>query len=275
MIEGADGVAAQARRAAGEAAPWVERLARAGYVARGVVYLVVGWLAARAAWRHGRPGGTDDALDTVHAMPGGRWLLVLLAVGLAGFALWRFVQAALDPEGSGSDAKGAAKRIGHAASGLVHAGLALTAARLAMHWGGGGGASWADTALSGRGRAVILAVALGTAGYGVYQLVRAWRADVGKRLDLSSVSEGTRTWLVRAARMGLGARGVVFVVAGLLVVRAAHRGGGAEPPDLEAALRALQAQPEGAAMLGVVGVGLAAYGIFELVKARYRRIRPA
>jgi hypothetical protein len=274
MIDGVERVAAGARRAAGEAAPWVERLARAGYAARGVVYLVVGWLAARAAWGHRRPGGTDEAMDTVHGLPGGRWLLAALAVGLAGFELWRFVQAALDPERSGGDAKGIARRIGHAASGAIHAGLATAAARTALHWGRGGG-SWADEALSGRGRAIVLAVALGTAGYGAYQLVKAYRADVGKRLDLSRMSPGGRTWAVRAARMGLGARGVVFVVAGLLLLCAARTGGAEQAPGLEDSLRALQQQPEGAALLGIVGIGLAAYGAFELVKARYRRITPA
>lgn len=275
MVEEVERVVETAKRAAGEAAPWVERLARAGYAARGVVYLLVAWLAARAAWLHRRPGGTDDALSTVDHLPAGRGLLVALAVGLAGFALWRLVQAALDPEHDGNDLRGIGIRLSHAGSGIVHAGLALGAAKLALRWGQPGGTAWYATALTGRGRTIVLLAALGTVGYGIYQLVKAVRKDVEEKLERSEMSERTRRWAVPAARAGIGARGAVFLAAGLVLLRAARDGAEARAPGLEGSLRALQEQPWGAALLGLVAVGLAGYGAFELVKARYRRIRPA
>lgn len=261
------------RDAARQAAPWVVVLARAGYASRGVVYLLIALLAARAARGSGSPGGTREAMREVERQPAGDWMLVLLAVGLAGFALWRFVQAALDPEGKGDDgqAAGAAHRVRYAVSGVLHAALAMAA------WQGGRGGgedAWYADALSPLGRLAVGAAALGFLGYGVYQAYRAYQVDLDDQLDLSRVSAGTRAWLVRAGRAGLTARGVVFAVIGILLVQAALGGGPEESPGLQGALRTLREQPFGPYLLGLMAVGLAGYGVFELARARYRRIRP-
>ena len=104
-----------ARRAGREARPWVRPLARAGYAAKGVLYITIGILAAMAAFGGGGDGattGSKGAIRAIQEQPFGQVLLVLLTVGLAGYALWRFVQAILDPEGEGTDAKGAASSRG-------------------------------------------------------------------------------------------------------------------------------------------------------------------
>src|SRR5688572_30764456 len=105
----------EVERAAREARPWVVRLARFGYVAKGIVYVVIGLLALQAAVG---PGGKmsdgEGALKTILGQPFGWFLLGVLAVGLFGYALWRLVQAFLDPEGKGTDARGLLKRTGYA-----------------------------------------------------------------------------------------------------------------------------------------------------------------
>lgn len=263
------------RQAARQAAPWVVGLARAGYAAHGVVYLVVALLAMRAARGGGSPGGTEEAMREVERQPGGDWMLWLLAIGLAGFALWRFVQAALDPEGKGAEdpAKGAAHRVRYAGSGVVHGALALAAARMASG-GSGGGDSWYSSGLSPLGKLAVAAAALGFLAYGAYQVYRAYRVDLDDQLDLSRLRSASRTWVVRAARAGIAARGVVFAMIGVLLGQAALRRGPDESPGLQGALRALQEQPFGKYLLGLIAVGLAGYGIYELVRARYRRISP-
>jgi hypothetical protein len=95
-----------------------------------------------------------------------------------------------------------------------------------------------------------------------------------KQLDLSRMSADTRRWFIRAARAGLAARGVVFALIGILLGQAALRKGPEESPGLQGALQTLRQQPYGAYLLGAVALGLAGYGIFELVRARYRRIHP-
>jgi hypothetical protein len=273
--------AMRARAAAGEAAPWVERLARLGYAAKGVVYLIIGGIAARAAFGSGeRVEGSQGALRTILEQPFGRALLGLTALGLAGYALWRFVQAALDPEHKGTDAGGAAKRAGYAISGVIHVGLALAAVRMVMGGGGGqGGGDSADhwTAVLMRqpaGRWLVAAVGLGIMAYGAYALYRAYAVKLDRQLDLSRMGPEARTWAVRAGRAGIAARGVVFLVMGFFLLRAALQFDPSEARGLDGALQTLQQASYGPWILALVALGLAAYGVYQLVEARYRRIQP-
>src|SRR5512141_495037 len=120
---------------------WVDRFARAGYAAKGVVYLLIGVLALQAAAGvGGRTTGTSGALHVLLRQPLGRWLLALVAVGLTGCAAWRLYCAAADPKHPGRrDWKRAAVRVGYTMSALIHGGIAWQAARLALGWGGGAG----------------------------------------------------------------------------------------------------------------------------------------
>jgi hypothetical protein len=189
--------------------------------------------------------------------------------------VWRFVEAGLDPERDG-----AGKRALFAISGVIHVGLALTAARMAMgsSSGGGGGshASWTAKVLEAPGgRFLVGAAALGIAAYGVVQLMQAYKAKLDKQLDLSPLSPGARTWAIRAARAGLAARGVVFLVLGFFLLQAARQSDASETRGLGGALEALHDTSYGAWVLGLVALGLIGYGVTQLLKARYRRIKPA
>jgi hypothetical protein len=265
---------AAARGAAREAAPWVERLARMGYAARGIVYVIVGIIAAQAA--RGKRGVADqqDVFGEILQRPGGKFMLGLVAVGLLGYSLWRFVEAGLDPEHDG-----AGKRALFAVSGVIHVGLALTAVRMAMgssSGGGGGHAGWTAKVLDAPGgRFLVGAAALGIAAYGVVQLVQAYKAKLDKRLDLSPLGPQARSWAVRAARAGLAARGVVFLVLGFFLLQAARQSDASETRGLGGALAALHDTAYGAWVLGLVALGLIGYGVTQLLKARYRRITPA
>jgi hypothetical protein len=270
------------RQAVREAAPWVQRLARMGYAAKGVVYLIIGGLAVKAALGEGgRTTDSEGALRTILQQPHGWLLLAIVAVGLAGYALWCFVQATIDPEGLGRDAKGMGQRAVRAISGAIHAGLALQGARMAFGLGGGntGGSAaqdWTAAVLAhSMGRWIIAAVGLAIAAGGLLELTRAYRIDLPKQLDLSRLSSSARVWVVRCGRVGMGARGIVFAIIGTLVIRAALTYDSRETAGIGAALEKLHEQPHGRWLLGLVAAGLIAFGMFELVLARYRRIRAA
>lgn len=267
-----------------DAEPWVERLARLGYVAKGIVYIIVGGIALRVATGTSGGGGTtgtEGAIESIARQPLGRAMVALLAVGLLGYAIWRFVQAIRDPEGKGSDAKGKTARAAYGISGIVHAGLALEAARLALGSGQGDGS---ESGVDSRtamlmsqpfGQWLVGLVGLVIAAFGCYELYRAYKGDVAKRLRLRGVDDDTRRWIVRSGRLGYAARGVVFLVIGYFLVQAARRFDPSDARGLGGALQSLRGESYGPWLLGLVAVGLVAYGVFSLVNARYRHIDPA
>ena len=253
-------------------------LARAGYLAEGVVYLIVGLLALQAAaGAGGAVTGPEGALLTILRQPLGRVLLGFTAVGLSGYAIWRLFCAAVDPERRSDGLKRLFVRIGYAGSGVAHGALALEAAYLALRNGGGGGGDraegWtAEVLQASFGPWLVGAVAVGIGIYGIAQIMRGLGPKVEERLQLGELPPDQRRLVVRVGRVGTVARGVVFGIIGYLLLRAALEHDPQEAGGLADALHTLQRQPHAPILLGAVAVGLAAYGAYQLVKARYRVI---
>ncbi|HET8625751.1 MAG TPA: DUF1206 domain-containing protein [Gemmatimonadales bacterium] len=258
----------------------MEDFARAGYLAKGVVYLLIGLLAFQAAaGAGGAVTGPEGAFFTLLQQPLGRVLLGLTAVGLSGYAVWRLFCAAFDPERREEHVKRIFVRIGYAGSGLAHAALALEAGRLALGRGGGGGGageraeSWTARVLDAPlGPWIVGAVAIGIAVYGVAQIVRGMGRKVEERLRLGELAPDERRLVIRVGRVGHVARGIVFGIIGVLLMRAALDHNPQEAGGLGDALATLARQPYSPFLLGGVALGLAAYGAYQLVKARYRVI---
>lgn len=269
-----------ARRAVRETSPWVQRLARLGYAAKGVVYLIIGGFAAKAAFTPAEElQDSSEALGTIAQQPFGRVLLGLVALGLAGYVLWRLVQALRDPEHKGTDAKGLATRAGYLMSAAAYTGLTLEAVRLLRGSGGGGESNgaqhWSAMVMQQPfGRVAVGLAGVGIAAFGLYEIYRGATKDLGKRLNLEGAAVPQRKRIVALGRAGYAARGVVFIIIGWLVITAALQFDPSEAKGLEGALATLRGQPYGAWLLGIVALGLVAYGLFQLVNARYRAIRP-
>lgn len=263
-------------RAGRHARPWVERLARAGYVAKGIVYAVIGVLALRQALSSGgETTGTSGAVESVGARPFGGLMLVLLGLGLLGYTLWKFTQAIMDTENKGSDAKGIGRRIAYAGSGLIHGGIALTAATVFLSGSSGGSSSadWTAQAMSfPPGRILVALVGLGVIGVAVYQLHAAYTAKFRRDLKLHEMNPKAEWWATRAGRIGTAARAVVIAVAGIFVVLAAYRSDASETRGLGGALQSLSNQPFGPYILGAIAAGLLLYAVFMVVVARYRHV---
>ena len=253
----------------------LETAGRVGYAFKGVLYVLLGTLAASAAWTGGDAEGRRGALQTVAEAPFGNVLLTVLAVGLAAYAVWRLAMAALDPEREGTDASGIAHRVGYLVSGASYGLLAWAAVRV-LQGGGGGGESGAEQgsatvlALPG-GRWLLAAVAVAVLGFGVFELVRAYKASFMDKLDLEGDAVRHRTTIERLGRAGLTARGVVYAVIGAGLATAAYQYDSDEAEGLDQALATVREQPYGVYLLVLVGLGLAAYGLYCGVNARYRR----
>ncbi|HEY9859852.1 MAG TPA: DUF1206 domain-containing protein [Candidatus Obscuribacterales bacterium] len=270
----------QAGRAARQVAsqPWVEPLARFGYTAKGIVYALVGILAAQAAF--GAGGKTTDsqgALQTILEQPFGQFLLGLVAIGLLGYVLWSLVQAVMDTENHGTNAKGIAQRLGYVGTAIVYSGLALTAAKLALGSGGSGGGNasqdWTARLLAQPfGQWLVGTIGALTIGFGFYHFYEAYTAKFRRKLKLNEMSAPEKTWATRMGRFGLAARGVVFAVIGFFLIQAARSSNASQVRGLGGALAALASQPYGPWLLGLVALGLVAYGIYNFVQARYRQM---
>ncbi|HEY3013425.1 MAG TPA: DUF1206 domain-containing protein, partial [Gemmatimonadales bacterium] len=251
--------------------------ARVGYAAKALLYITVGSLASRAALgQGGRVTDTQGALRVVNGATFGRVLLLVVAAGLLGYAVWRLVEAAIDPERRGTGLKALAVRAGFAARGLVHGVLGITAIRVALgHRAGTSGNQsrhWTARAFDlPAGELLVGLVAAAIAAYGVYQFYRAWAPKLGRNLQLSLLSDPMREWVVGVSRFGIAARGVVFCLIGVFLGRAALRHDAGQAGGLRESLGTLAAV--GQWPFAVVAFGLVAYGVYELVNARYRRIR--
>lgn len=215
-------------------------------------------------------------MATVLRAPFGRALLAGIGVALLGYAAWRIVEGIADPDGRGRDLKGLGLRGSFLARGLVHAALAVSAFRAAVgkpaeNEGGERSREATETAFALPGGVwLVWAVAAGIAGYGAYQLYRAATAKVGRHLDKAHLSAETGRWVIGVSRFGIAARGVVFLAIGWLFARAAMRHDPGQAGGIAEALRTLR--DLGRWPYAAIAVGLIAYGAYQVVNARYRRI---
>ena len=253
----------------------LQPLARAGFLAKGIVYIVIGWLAIQiVVGSGGQTTGTQGALQVIRDAPAGEFLLVLVGIGLIAYALWRLAQAIFDPEGESAreGAKGAAKRVGYAVSGLVYGALGSSVLLSFVGGGGSGGGSStqgmvATLLQSTAGRWLVGIIGVIVIGVGLFQLKRAAEASFMRKLSTNA------TWIRRAGQIGFAARGVVYGILGALTILAAVQLDPSETGGIDQALTTLAAQPYGPWLLGAVAVGLLLYGIYATTLVRYRVVR--
>lgn len=253
-------------------------LARVGYAAKGVVYLIIGGLAARAAIGIG--GTTTDqhgAIQAIYKQPFGRFLLAIVTIGFFAFTLWSLAQAVFDTEGKGTDAKGIATRIGYGVAGIIYLGLAITALKMVSGTGGSGKSSnasaqdWTARLLSAPGGgALVVLVALVMFGVTAAMFYRAYSAEF--REHFVAMRANVKNAVLALGRIGYAALGVVFAVVGIFLLLAGFQHNPGQAKGLSGALQVVAQQPFGHFLLALLALGLFAYGIFSLAEARYRRI---
>lgn len=248
----------------------VENFARAGYAARGIVYILLGYFALSTAGG-GAGDGATSVLRQIREMPLGTVLLVLVGLGLFGWGVYRLFGAAVDIQGKGTDAKGLGTRFGHALSGLAHIALCWVALRLAFgdgSAGAGGGDRKAQAATAAEqlpmGETLIALVGIGFALAALQQLVKAATGNFMSLID-PRAPDATE-WLGRA---GYAARGIVFAALAWQILQVAFGGGSAAEAGIGGALDSLR---ETRWLYMLVAAGLILFGVFSLVMARFRKI---
>jgi hypothetical protein len=257
-------------------APQFEWLARGGLVARGVIYAVIGLLALKLALGDGgKTTNQKGALTTIAEQPFGKALLILTAVGLAGYATWRLVRAALGhgPEGA-DDTK---ERIGGLVSGLAYGALFITAVSILFGSGGGGGSRGPDKATGGvldwpAGQALVVIAGLVLIGVGIDQGIKAVKGEFLDKSKTEEMSEGVERAFTAVGVFGHLARMVVFALIGWFLIRAAIDYDPDKAVGLDGALAALGRSSYGPALLGIVAAGLLGFAAYSIADARYRKV---
>ncbi|GAB3492265.1 DUF1206 domain-containing protein [Spirosoma knui] len=261
---------------------WVKHFARLGLVAKGVVYCLVGILAFMAAFEIG--GRSERTLNKqgvfrfILDQPLGQILLALVAAGLVCYALWRLTQAFLDTEHKGTDAKGIARRIGYAFSGLVYGSLAYGSFRMVLGRQGNQGGDRSRQTLVGEllqkpfGQWLVGLLGLCIIGFGLYQIYRALSGKYLKHVQTSSIKAELKEMIIRSGKIGYTARGVVWGLIGYLFIKAALAANASEAGGSSRAFAFLEKASYGSFLLGAVALGLFCYGIFMFVRARYEAI---
>jgi hypothetical protein len=252
-----------------------EWFARAGLAARGTVYLIIGFLAIKLAFGDG--GKTTDqqgALATIAKQPLGTVLLLLLAVGLAGYASWRLARAAIGQGREGDD--DLKSRIDGLISGVAYFGLCFTAIKIVAGAGGGGGNN-PDKTTGGvlgwpGGPWIVGIVGVIIIAVGLEQGYKGITRKFMEKADTGRMSEPVEKAYAAFGVFGHLARMVVFAMIGWFVLKAAIDFDPDKAVALDGALSKLANAPHGPLLLGIVAVGLLGFAGYSIVEARYRRI---
>jgi hypothetical protein len=253
----------------------VDAFVRLGYLAKAVVYILVGVLALKVATgvRGGRITDPGGALYVVLRQPMGNTLLLVLAAGLLAYAIWQIAGALLGwhrhgGEGYGSRALTIVRALVYAAVGVkaTQLGLGLRAGdsgpeplvRAALDWPFG---EW-----------LVVIAGIGAACYGIVEIRDASKGRLEPDLDAATLRTGAGEWALQLARIGVIARGLVLVLLGVGVIRAAIAHRPSEAGGIDSSLVILSSMPQGALLLGATAAGLFAYGVYQLLHARYARL---
>jgi hypothetical protein len=272
-----------ARRVATKGQPWTNRAARAGYVARGIVYVLVGGLAlAAAAGAGGRPTDPNGALRTLARMPAGQIGLGLIAAGLMVHAAFRALLMVVgEPYVKQGRWGRVATHVRHGFAACLYAGMALTAAALAAGWYGHAGKdNDAETRhLSARllaqpfGRPALVAIAIGVGIAAAVQIVRAFGPNrTRERLRVQEMTARQSNFMVALGRVAHVGRAAVLAVCAYFLMRGAIDRAPREARGPGGALRAVWELPHGGVWLALVAAGLIAFGVYGVLEARWRRL---
>jgi hypothetical protein len=261
----------------------VEWPARIGFCGRGVVYAVIGLLALQIV-SHGPTNGTnankDGALREIAERSYGRTLLVVLAAGLAGYAIWRLSEAVWGYEDEDDEHKRTAKRLLSAGKAAVYIAFLSTAVRFVSQGPAGGGrqGDQQEESMTARfldlpgGQLLVAAVGLGLIAGGLYVVYRGLAQKFEKRLDTSEMGPVIGRIVDVTGTVGLAARGLVFSLAGLVLVQAAIDFDPRQANGIDGTLKLLARQTYGGVLLTATAIGLIAYGVYSFAEARYRQL---
>jgi hypothetical protein len=256
---------------------FLNRLTKIGFISKGAVYLLVGLLALMLATvGNGETTDAQGAVRHIANQPFGTFAMMAVAAGLLAFAVWQFICAVFNTEREKADLVGRLKRVVYFCSGIAHSALSFYAINVLL-----GHAEKSDQTRAWTVR--LMQVPAGTwlvMLVGVILIVSggivirgAFKKNFLKNLRTGEMSRTELRWATRAGTWGNAARGLIFAIIGFFMLSAGWWENPLKAKGFEGALDTLARQPLGNFLLGAVALGLALFGVFSLVEARYRKIR--
>jgi hypothetical protein len=275
------GIKAEVKKAGKKAefSPLMETLTRIGYGTRGLIYITMGLLAVRVALgKGGALASPLGAIAEIGKQPAGMIVLWVVLLGLISYTLWGVVRALLDPLHKGNDMKGLIKRGGFLASAFGYAVLIMptygyvTGTSLASK--GSQTQKMITTIMAmSWGRWAIGILGLAVLASGLYQIYLGFKAGFDKQFETYALTQKQVKLATDVGRFGTVARGVVLAVVGGLISFAAYRVNPSQPIGMDTALATLLHQPYGLWLLGIVAVGLIAFGSYSMLSALWFRLK--
>ncbi|GID92784.1 DUF1206 domain-containing protein [Amorphoplanes digitatis] len=253
----------------------LELVARGGFVMYGVIHLLFAWLALQVAFGNSAESDQSGAIQHLAAQPFGKFLVVVSVIGMIGLAVWQAFEAAIGESG----VRGRTALVERVVSGF-RAVLYLYFAWIGVKVLQGVNASTGDsqeknasTMMDGSGgRLLIGIVGIAVAAIGIGLVVYGVTGKFEKHLNTHQMNATVRRTTRRLGVAGYSAKGVAYTIAGALIVAAAVTYDPEKARGLDAALKLLAGQPYGPWLLGLVALGIAAYGVYCFSQSRYRKV---
>jgi Domain of Unknown Function (DUF1206) len=268
----APGITRTARQAAHS--PVAHFLARAGLTARGIIYILVGWVAVLVALGDSsREADQTGALQLLASKSYGLVSLWLLAVGFAAYALWRLSEAAFGVTG---ERPGAGPRLKSLARAIIYAGFSYLTFTVIAGTARSQASRQRDITATAMqhttGRVLVGVAGLIVVACGITLVVEGARKKFMKYLQTDQMSARTRRVVKLLGMTGTIARGLVFALAGVLVIDAAVTHTASKSGGIDSALLTLRDQPFGEFLMMLAALGLLVFGIYGLCEARWRKV---
>jgi hypothetical protein len=260
--------------------PLMETLARLGYGVRGLIYIMMGVLALNVVL--GKGGAPTDMLGAIAAIgkqPAGLAMLWVILIGLISYSLWGVIRAVLDPLHKGSDMKGLIARGGFLFSAISYALLVLPTYGYISGIGSTSqsGASTqkflASIMSSPWGKWAIGLIGLAVIAGGLQQIYQGFNSSFDKQFQPYAMSAQEVKWATQLGRLGTATRGFIFALVGGLLCLAAYQSNASQAVGIDSALAALLRQPYGVWLLGIVAIGLMAFGVYSMASAAWFRLK--
>jgi hypothetical protein len=275
------GIKADVKRAGKKASysPLMENLARLGYGVRGLLYIMMGFLALQVAFGNGgSPTDMKGAISALGKQPGGLVILWVILIGLVSYSLWGVVRAVFDPLHKGHDAKGLLARGGFLFSALSYA-LLIPGTYGIISGAGSASSSGASQQSISKimssplGHWAIGLIGLAVIGGGVHQIIAGFNNSFDKQFQTYAMNAEEVKLATQLGRFGTATRGLIFALVGGLLCLAVYQSNPNQAIGIDTVLKTILSLPFGIWLLGIVAAGLIAFGIYSMLSAAWFRLK--